>query len=230
MRDLLVITPSRSRPERLREMLAACLDLSTAATDIAVGIDEDQAELYVGVCDDPRVKWFSGPRDTLAGWTNALAVPHADKYRALASFGDDHMPRTPGWDSLLLAAIDAMGGTGIAYGNDLIFGEGLPTAPVISADIVRALGWMCLPPLRHMAVDLVWKDLGSEAGCLAYVPEVTVEHVHWCNGKAPLDPVYAESEAGKDDDRARYFQWRQERMADDVATVRALRQEAGATA
>jgi hypothetical protein len=226
VRDLLVITPSRGRPERLREMLSATLGLSRAETDVAVAIDDDQAVMYAGVSTDPNVEWFTGRRDTLSGWTNRLAMLYARQYRALASFGDDHLPRTEGWDARLLAAIDAMGGTGIAYGNDLIFGEGLPTAPVISSDIVRALGWMCLPSLRHMAVDLVWKDLGIGADCLAYVPGVTIEHVHWCAGKAPLDPVYAESEAGKEADRARYFAWRDNGMAADVDKILALRKKA----
>jgi hypothetical protein len=227
VRDLLVITPSRGRPERLREMLSATLGLSRLDTDVAVAVDDDQAVMYAGVSTDPNVLWFSGRRDTLAGWTNRLAALYASRYRALASFGDDHLPRTEGWDALLLAAIDAMGGTGIAYGNDLIFGESLPTAPVISSDIVRALGWMCLPSLRHMAVDLAWKDLGLGADCLAYVPEVTIEHVHWCAGKAPLDPVYAESEAGKEADRESYFSWKDGGgLPEAVDTVRALRKKA----
>ena len=225
MRDLLVITPSRSRPERLRGMLGACLDLSTAATDIAVGVDDDQTELYAGVSADPRVKWFTGPRDGLTGWTNKLAALRGHGYRALASFGDDHQPRTEGWDSLLLAAIDAMGGTGIAYGNDLIFNERLPTAPVISADIVAALGWMCLPCCRHMAVDLAWKDLGEAAACLAHVPGVTVEHLHAGAGKAPVDQVYVDSEAGKDADRDAYFAWKDGGgLAEAAGTVRALKE------
>lgn len=231
MRDLLVITPSRGRPERLREMLAACRDLSTAQTDYAVGIDEDQAGLYAALQEtDPRVRMYLEPRNTLTGWTNELAKLRAHEYRALASFGDDHKPRRcpdgPGWDSRLLAAIDAMGGTGISYGNDLIFDERLPTAPVISSDIVRALEWMCEPSLRHMCVDLVWKDLGQQAGCLAYVPEVTIEHVHWSNGKAQVDATYAEAEARHQEDRDAYEVWKKERMADDVATVRALVEKA----
>ena len=229
MKDLLVITPSRRRAARLREMVTATLELSAAQTDIAVCVDEDDPERegYADVCweNRPRVIWHCGPRQSLTGWTNVIAPAGARKYRALASLGDDHLPRTPGWDSLLLAAIDAMGGTGIAYGDDGIFREGLPTAPVISSDIVRALGWMCLPDCRHMAVDLAWKDLGLGAGCLAYVPEVSIEHVHPCAGKAAWDQTYATSEAGKEEDRAAWERWRENGMADDVARIRALREK-----
>lgn len=226
MRDLLVITPSRGRPGRLRDMIGACFTLSTAQTSIAVCVDEDDPFRagYADVCQDyrPEVIWQCGPRQTLTGWTNLIASTAARKYRALASLGDDHLPRTPGWDTMLLAAIDGMGGTGIAYGDDTVMGQRLPTAPVISADIVAALGWMCEPSLSHMCVDCVWKDLGEQAGCLAWVPDVTVEHAHWCNGKAAMDATYAAAEAVKETDRERYATWREERMAGDVATVRAL--------
>jgi hypothetical protein len=246
VRDLLVITPSRGRPERLREMLSATLSLSRAETDIAVGIDWDDPERAayesLGSRLDRswpyRILWhIAARRHTLTEWTNHIVgqrrpsgegePPNSLTYRAFASLGDDHLPRTEGWDALLLAAIDAMGGTGIAYGNDGIFNERLPTAPVISSDIVRALGWMCVPCCRHMAVDLAWKDLGTAADCLVHVPEVTIEHVHWCAGKAAMDETYAVSEAGKDADREAYFGWRDGGgLAEAVDTVRALRKKA----
>jgi hypothetical protein len=237
-----VITPSRGRPHRLRQMLDACLALSGPGTDVAVGYDNDDAdgyrELALRYGGRVQVRWFCGPRTGLAGWTNRLVShysprrrPHAGmngdwdrlRYRAFASLGDDHVPRTPGWDGILLDAIDRMGGTGIVYGNDLFMGPKLPTGPVISADIVEALGWMCEPSLSHMYVDNVWSDIGLGAGCLAYVPEVVIEHVHCSAGKAPRDQVYADSEAATAADKAAYERWRAQRMAGDVGKVRALK-------
>lgn len=225
-RDLLIITPSRGRPDRLWEMLDAVFATAEASTHVAVALDEDDAASYVllkaAYGADRRVLWRQGARRTLAGWTNALAAMCGGGYRAFASLGDDHVPRTQGWDRLLLDAIDRMGGTGIAFGDDGIMHERLPTAPVISANIVHALGWMCEPSLRHMFVDNVWGDLGREAGRLAYVPEVVIEHVHWSAGKVAPDQVYAETEAQKEPDRALYEKWKAERMAADAAKVRAL--------
>lgn len=228
MRDLLVITPSRGRPERLRDMLDACLDLSEAKTDIAVALDDDDAPSYALLktlySADGGVFWWAGERRTLAGWTNMLAVMYSNRYRAYASLGDDHIPKTQGWDRLLLEALDAIGGTGIAYGDDTIMNDRLPTAPVISADIVDTLGWMALPACRHMCIDLAWKDLGLAADCLAYRPDVTIEHMHWGVGKSPLDATYAEAEARHQEDRDAYAVWQDKRMAADVAAVRALRE------
>jgi len=232
LRDLLVVTPSRGRPERLWVMIEACLSLSEADTDIAVGIDRDDpaAARYDEIVRAYHFAYsgevFSvmAPRRTLSMWTNRIAAANAGEYRAFASLGDDHLPRTAGWDGLLLEALDDLNdyGEGIAYGNDLHQGEALPTAPVISAGIVSALGWMMEPSLRHMNVDDVWRDLGRAAGCLAYVPEVVIEHLHPDAGKAVGDETYAESAAGLSADREAYHRWRNERMAADAAKVRAV--------
>jgi hypothetical protein len=217
-----VITPSRGRPDRLREMIGACLSLSEADTEIAVANDDDDRYDISAYFGRGRLIWHHGPRASLGAWTNRLAVAYAGQYRAVASLGDDHLPRTPGWDRLLLDAIDRMGGEGIAYGNDLHQGGRLPTAPVISAGIVEALGWMMEPSLRHMYVDNVWRDLGQRAGCLAYVPGVIIEHLHPDAGKAVTDGTYAGSLAGTAADRATYEWWRRERMASDVARLQTV--------
>lgn len=236
MRDLLVIVPSRGRPDRLHVMIEACLSLSEADTDIAVGIDDDDPaapryEEIVGAYHfayDGGVFYTKAERRTLSTWTNRIASANAGEYRAFASLGDDHVPRTASWDGLLLEALNKMNdyGEGIAYGNDLHQGEALPTAPVISAGIVEALGWMMEPSLRHMHVDDVWRDLGQAAGCLGYVPGVVIEHRHPDAGKASGDRVYEESAAGAGADRDAHHRWRNERMAGDVAKVRAVTRRA----
>lgn len=243
IRDLLVITPSREREEQLREMLKACLSLSEADTDIAVANDDDDLydlRRFEDVPHIARVLWHHGPRAGLGTWTNRLAALYTGRYdeyralggpvaaeprttyRAFASLGDDHFPRTQGWDRLLLQALDAMGGQGIAYGDDMHQRHRLPTAPVISAGIVEALGWMCEPSLRHMYVDNVWRDLGLGAGCLAYVLGVVIEHLHPAAGKAVTDPTYEASMAAWDADGEAYEQWRRDRMAADVGKVQAV--------
>ena len=207
-------------------MLDATLNLSRAQTDIAVAYDDDDpaAGAYAGMRgrDAGRVIWYSGPRLSVSGWTNRIALEQHG-YRALVSLSDDHLPRTEGWDRLLLDAIGGMGGTGIAYGDDLLQGANLPTAAMISSDIVAALGWMAEPSMSHYHVDNVWKDLGEGAGCLAYVPEVVLEHCHPFAGKAAYDTTYTEESDLGPHDLAAYERWRQERRAADVATVAALR-------
>src|ERR1022692_4739674 len=106
-------------------------------------------------CDEdceagPRHCWNLHRPSHKPDWHDQHACP-PPRYRALCSMGDDHLPRTPGWDRLLLDGLADMGG-GFAYGNDLYQGEILPTAVAVSSPIVAALGWMCLPALNHMFV------------------------------------------------------------------------------
>lgn len=228
MRELIVAVPSRGRPERLRLMLGESLRLATADTLIVVATDDDDPErgayeaMLKSFTDTGLVSWVTGPRRGLGAWTNEIVARHAGQCRAWASFGDDHVPRTEGWDAALLGALDGMGGSGIAYPDD---GRriDIPEAVVISADIVGALGWMCEPALEHYCVDLVWADLGRAARCLDYVPRVVVEHLHYQDHpEVGRDGTYADAELGTQRDFAAYQQWQRERMAADVATVRAV--------
>ena len=208
----------------MRRLALSVEDTAQADVNLWFAIDEDDQPSWL-MAKELECDYIRGARTSPAAWTNIVAEVWHDQYRALASLSDDHVPRTPGWDRILLDAIDAMGGTGIAYGDDQIMRERLPTAVVISSNIVAALGWMCEPSLAHFCVDNVWKDLGQGAGCLAYVPEVVIEHLHWINGGAPMDATYEEGGIYSPDcaDARAYAQWRAVRMTADVSTVRALR-------
>jgi hypothetical protein len=168
------------------------------------------------------------PRRSLSSWTNllterCLAADGAPAY--LVSLGDDHVPRTASWDLLLVKAISELEGPGFAYGNDLLQGSELPTAWMASAAAVRALGWMMLPQCDHMYVDNVIMTLGQQAGRISYVPGVIIEHVHPNAGKAPMDDLYAQSNAVMQyrRDGAAYEAWRDGQLARDADTLSSLK-------
>ena len=221
MRDLLIITPTRGRPGNAERLAAAVAETCTAQTDLMFAIDEDDhsydgARLGVAMV-------VQGPRKTCPAWSNQCAAAFGPDYRAIASLGDDHLPRTRGWDTLMLAALDGMGGTGIVYGDDIGQGEDLPTAPVMSSDIPAALGWWFLPAARHLFCDNVWLNLGTAAGCLRYLPDVVIEHLHHTRGAAPRDESYEQSGACWAHDQAAYLDWRRDGFDADAAKIRALR-------
>jgi hypothetical protein len=160
------------------------------------------------------------------GAINWGAKQAIDQFRpfAIAKLDDDHRPRTKGWDSQLLDALREMG-TGIVYGNDLLQGERLPTAPALTADIVKALGYMGPPTLHHLYVDNFWRDLGSAAGCLRYLSGVVVEHMHPAAGKVAWSEGHKRVNAPEQYERdgKAYEAYRAGRFAADVAKVQALR-------
>ncbi len=228
--DLLIIVPSRGRPQNIARLLDAVHALSRVRTHLHVAVDKDDPELprYEAVMkhaghDEDVLE--TGSRKGLTAWTNDIAVRRAGEYRFLASFGDDHLPRTRGFDKALTRAIEDMGGTGFSYPHDGIR-EDVPEAIVMSSDIVRALGWMANPALEHFWIDNTWADLGRGAGCIRLLRVVVVEHLHPDAGKASGDGTYAESNKKIPADRDAYFTWRAERMAGDVKTILALREKA----
>jgi hypothetical protein len=152
--------------------------------------------------------------------TISMRIAAADPTCVIGNLGDDHVVRTPGWDARIA---DELVTPGIAYGDDGLQGERLPTAPFISAEIVTALGWYALPMCRHLFVDNAWRDIGLGAGVLRYLPDVVIEHMHPLAGKGAWDPGYEQAN-GPDSverDKAAYQRWRKIRMEQDIARVRA---------
>ncbi len=119
---------------------------------------------------------------------NVAAKKYANEYDYFTFIGDDHRLRTPDWDIALMRAIGNR--PGLSYGNDLLQAENLPTAVMMSAAIVRALGGMVPPKLKHLYLDNFWKALGNDLGHLTYLPQVIIEHLHPVAGKAEWDEGY----------------------------------------
>ena len=222
--DLLVIVPTRGRPQNLARLLVAVTATARADTRVHVAVDDDDPAFaayfdtwtaWKAGRDGDGDQFESGPRDGLAGWTNTIAVRRAREFRYLASLGDDMVPRTPGWDAALIRAIDEAGGTGVAYPWSGIR-EDIGEAFAVSSDIVQALGWMCEPALHHWWVDNVIADLGRGIGVFRYLRAIAVDHLHAASGQAPADATYAEAGEKIAADKAAYETWRAERMAADI--------------
>jgi hypothetical protein len=204
--ELVVIVPSRGRPETVAEMAAAFSSTCTASTRLLFAVDADdpalpayQAAAVVHVSENPE--------RTMVACLNRAArdVVMGENPYAIAFMGDDHRPRTKGWDTRYLEELRRLG-TGLVYGNDLVQGERLPSQVAMTADIARALGWMAPPVLRHLYVDDFWRDLGVHAGCIRYLADVVVEHLHPVAGTAEMDAGYARVNAAEvyDADGAAY--------------------------
>jgi hypothetical protein len=227
---LVVIVPSRGRPERFRHFLDAfTATRELRRTELVVALDRDDPTR-----DDYPDRLPSGCRysiDEPLGFAprfNRLASLWALDSLAIGNFGDDHLPRTPGWDARLLDAALNLG-SGVVYPNDLWQREALPTAPVITSDIVRALGWYSPPRLRHVYVDNFWRALGIMLGRFRYLPDVIVEHMHPSVPdesnpelrKAAVDATY-ESQTNELQvaDAAEWERYRRDDLERDVARVR----------
>jgi hypothetical protein len=228
---LAVVVPSRGRPKNI-ERLASVFVQPWSKAELHVVIDSDDPEEaeYEKVLDrflstDDRVQLTAGPRKRLIPTLNeyALHLAECETYDHIGFMGDDHLPRTKKWDTSIADALDEPG-VGIVYGDDLLQGEMLPTAVFMRASIVRALGYFAPPRLVHLFADNAWKTWGQRAGCLKYLPVVTIEHLHFLNGKAPADERYAEVNSGEmyNRDQVAYRHYEGTGLAYDVKKIKAV--------
>jgi hypothetical protein len=109
--------------------------------------------------------------------------------------GDDHIPRTVGWDTLFVAKLRELG-TGVVYGNDLFQGENLPTSVAMTSNIVTTIGYFVMPGAVHLFLDNFWLAIGRGLGRIAYLDDVIIEHLHPQAGKGEWDDTYIEANAG----------------------------------
>lgn len=193
---LTVLVPTRSRPEAALQVVNAVVDtrqIHDTNVVLAVDSDDPMLDLYRQVAgtrpDVARVEEVAGGWMVAALNEAAMRVVSDPTVTAVGFLGDDHRPRTPGWDASYLSALTELG-AGIVYGNDLLQYEFVPTQCAMSASIIRALGWMAHPSLKHMYVDTLWRDMANVAGRRRYLPDVIVEHLHYINGKSVEDDGY----------------------------------------
>lgn len=222
---LTMIVPSRGRPANIARLIDAFVyTADTSHTSLRVVVDSDDPELQAYRNLVGQSEWLSliiqGEHRRLNPILNAEAARAVNSSGLIGFMGDDHVPRTPRWDQHLIAAIG--GRPGVAYGNDLLQRENLPTAVVMSSSIVRVLGYMSPPSLLHLYMDDFWKMLGGAIGNLQYRDDVIIEHVHPAAGKAPWDAAYQVTmSAGLlSEDGQRYTEYLARQWPGDLARLR----------
>jgi len=141
--DLLVMVPTRGRRAQCEWLLESFTATATCA-DLTFIIDGDDQDTYDGMDGGEAACAVLDPRAYLTGKLNATAMAVADAYRVLMWVGDDNVFVTPGWDKIMLDALDDLGGSGWIYPDDKRRSD-VPEHWMCSSDLVKALGWFAPP-------------------------------------------------------------------------------------
>lgn len=82
--------------------------------------------------------------------------------------------------------------------------------------------------VEHLYCDNAIKDLGEQADCLRYLPDVLIEHMHPVAGKAPMDAGYQRVNRREQyrTDRLAYELWRQVDLGLHAGIIRTIRDRA----
>lgn len=226
--DLTIFVPSRARPDNAQDLRESFSRTCTANTQVVFVLDADDPVLYDYFSMAATGLYIvSTTRRGMTQPLNKAFVAYHEAYQlgyAVGFMGDDHRPRTTGWDARYIDAILNMGGVGFVYGDDLFQHERIPTQVAMSTNIPVALGGMVPDQLHHLYVDNYWKLLGEGIGRIKYLPDVVVEHMHYLNGKSAEDATYQSvnsSEMAKHDALA-FRHLRRGGLRDDIRKLKAL--------
>ena len=189
---LLVICPSRSRPDRISEMIRSFEETRSPGTELVIYLAEDDPRL-----DDYKVtgdhKILVGRRRTLVEVFNYCSVELFPDVPYYADINDDHIYQTPNWDSSLISEIELMGGYGLACPDDKLtdwekFKH--PSAAVVDGNVVRILGRYFHEDLGHLGADTYLGLLFHGLGRLKRCEDVVVEHRHHLTNPELIDETY----------------------------------------
>jgi hypothetical protein len=187
-------------PTRGRAHLAQRLfDAGRFTTRGAMLLDEDDAMSYTGVAMPGGWQSVVLPRMSSSARLNeAFRLFPDEPWYGVVS--DDVLPMTEGWDAEL---VRRAGSAWVAWANDNFKRRAVTV--VLAGHLVRRLGWVCCPAVKHFYGDDAWELIAEHVGG-GLQDDIVVSHEHWQTGRMPKDQTYLDRPKSADD-RAAYAQW-----------------------
>lgn len=222
MKPILIVLPSKGRPGKIKDFYNTWRETTEGYSEVMTCLDSDDPALnqYRKYKD---ILYDIGCGRSMCGTSNRVFYKYPN-YKYYFMVSDDHRVRTKYWESRFMKKIEKNGGIGVAYGNDLMYGEKLATAAFVSGQIFRALGYLALPGLYHMWIDKFYLELGRGLNKLFYFPDIFIEHMHFSIGKSPSDNWYLRvnnKEVFEHDMRV-FLKWEKDLKFKDISKIKAF--------
>lgn len=218
-----LICPSRGRPALLQRMISSARSLALGNIEILVYLDEDDSADYSKVTMASII--IKGDSKDMGAAQNVLF--NMSKGNIIMPANDDQIYRTEGWDVLIRDRV--------AKFKDEIYmawvNDGSPKAavrcafPIMSRKWVETVGYF-MPEGFHFLYRDTWiHDIAKQIGRELYIPEVFIEHMHFCFGKSEKDDTYTRLRLDgrkKKFDKDKYTCSIQERTADALKLAKVM--------
>lgn len=221
MKPILIVLPSKGRPEKIEGFYETWRKTTNGLSEVITFLDED----------DPSLKKYKKHKDitleigsgrSFSDACNRAFNTHPNyKYYFIVS--DDHRIRSKNWEKRFTNIIEENGGKGVSFGDDLMYGDKIASAALVSGNIFRALGFVTLPGLIHMYTDAFWTEVGRRLNKLFYFPDIIVEHLHFTVGKSPVDSIYlsVDNKIVYEHDKKVFNTWKRGKMKKDIEKIKA---------
>ena len=205
------ILPTRGRPDLAQRVFS----LAPPTAPGVMVVDEDQVDAYSAVSLPIGWQRLVLPRLYLAEKLNATVerFPGAGFYGIV---NDDMLPASPAWDITLPLVADRWK---IAWADDEL--NGRIGAAAFGGDLVRALGWLAPPALKHFYIDDAHELVAHDLGIGRPMMNVKIAHLHFSTGKAAYDRTYKDR-PNIGTDKVAFDHWKSEEWPAEKARLRAL--------
>lgn len=201
MQKMLVVCPTFGRPKIINHMYDSYMDCTK------------KADLWIiGDKRDPKAKDYTVSMSQVNGLKvtdiyNIAWNKKKSEYKYFMQVNDDMVFETRHWDEIVINKLEENQGFGVAYCHDGMGNEktNLPTAPIISNELLEICGWFQLPTLKHLYGDRVFQIIGERLNRLFFCKDVMIRHNHFMNNRAVKDDTYKKSNADdiyKQDEKA----------------------------
>jgi hypothetical protein len=208
--ELSILIPTRGRTQKMRHLFENIMETAAnpSALELILYIDDDDPMSH-GL-DHPSlgVKRLIRPRQPMGAMLHACFQASSGPF--ILVIGDDNLFRTKGWDLMILDGFSHFpDGIALVYGDDLIQGRNMCTAPAVSRKFCEILGGLCPPEYTGEFIDTHILDLFTKLRCwgfdrIIYLENLVIEHMHHVVGKSEYDETYARQNT-TDENRNRYF-------------------------
>ncbi len=224
-KPILIVLASKGRPDKIEGFYKTWRQTTEGYSEVMTSLDLNDPALneYKRHKD---ISYDIGPGNSLCGTCNRVFYKYPD-YKYYFCVSDDHRMRSKYWESRFMEKIESEGGKGVAYGNDLIFGEKLATSSFISGNIFRAMGFLAIPGLYHMWIDKFHLELGRSLGKLYYFPDIFIEHMHFTVNKSAADSSYMKvnNKFVYDHDADVFNTWNKRSKKKDIELIRSYKEK-----
>ena len=200
--NIAILTPTRQRPGKLDRLIASVYETAS---------DKNSIRMYNYIDDDdPRqsrykkneesksqnvINVYDKPQSVSKSW-NVLAekaMYESKEWGAdvLIMGNDDQVYRTNDWDIILQKELERFDDDiYCCWFEDLINGKNHCAFPIVSKRWYETLGYFT-PGIFHFGYNDTWVyDIAKRIDRCHFIPNVTVEHLHFSTGKVSMDPTY----------------------------------------
>lgn len=183
---LLIKIPTRSRPEKFKQILTEYQRLLSRKHDylFLISIDEDDItmnnpEMLKFLDSQPNLKYFKGNSKSKIEAVNADIEKVTEDWDALLVTSDDMIPLKPNYDDTILVNLRRFFGPkmdGVLHFNDGRQGSRLNTLPIMGREYYNRFKYVYHPSYISLYADNEFTDVSRKLGKTIYFDTVLVQH------------------------------------------------------